>query len=300
MIRRDPCLDPETRKPLDKSGFTWIDGRTEGIPKGECHRAYVRLPTKAREDGLRIGLVTAHGDRDGYGLSGFVPEELQGIILIEPLRPGYCGKKNPRCSSGKQSEYYNAGGPLANRTPEVANSFKGLITNAKEIYRLDLMLVMGMSGGNNIMSNAAVSTAEGGFFLGTSCDDDKWRLVARSLGDQNRQVYRDNIDQMDAIPQFADHFVSVIMNGAQDDNTVPELGRLCYETTIARGLEARFESPAWLGHSYGLELRRFKEQGRIEDYEAGKKEIREAWEWLIERTIAKYKERQSARRTLDK
>lgn len=291
LYKRDPCLDPDTKKPLTENGFTWLDGRTEKTPNGECHAARVRVSKKERRDGVRVGVVAAHGDWSPGTMDRFAPN--LHLTFIEALRPGYCDPDSKLCSSGKQSDNYNGGQPIANRTPDVADSYRGLIQNIRTHGRFDVIIIFGSSGGNNLLANAAThGNADGGFFLSTTCDDKIWINTSQEQSNVRFKLQGDfntNVDQMDAIPSLDPNFVSLIMTGGRDNNTHTDLGRMCYEATTARGLEAHFLSPTWLAHGAGFGS--LRDKGREEELKTARKEINDAWEILVESVVAKFKDR---------
>lgn len=289
LYKRDPCLDPKSKEPLTEKGRAWIDGRSAENPNGECHATYVWTPKEGRADGLRIGIIGTHGDsstgkNSTGGLMAFIAVNRPGVWVVESLRPGICYGQSNRCTSGEIGGIITSGSvSVGSRTTSVVASFRNVIRNLKEIYRLDVVLVYGESGGVNIMSNAATQgNADGLFARGTPCDDDQWNQTSDTAGGISRRgAYVDNVDQLDAIPHWAPGFAVVNMNGKLDNNTKPMMAQMCHEEAVKRGINSRLYTPDWLDHGGSYHL--LKEDP--EKFKASRKELNEAMDWLIDEAV---------------
>ncbi len=298
LYKRDPCLDPENQKPKEEAEIIWADGRSAENPDGECHLGFVWLPRRDRDDGLRIGVIATHGDSStGYGGSGIVGYKYArrpGMYLFDFMRPGICGRKTGLCSSGETGGVISTTGVQdGSRTHEVVASFRETIKHIREIYKLDIVLVYGESGGVNIMSNAAIDgNADGLFARGTTCDDQQWLQTSDTVGRgsycnavlaRNNFIknFSNNVDEMDAIPNWAPGFVVVNMNGKPDINTKPVMAQMCHEEAVKRGINSRLYTPDWLDHGGSMHLQ--KEDP--EKFKESRKELNEAMDWLIDEAV---------------
>jgi len=286
IYKQNPCLDPENQKPRETSGHTWIYGRESASDTmGECHSTYVRVPSEQRPDGLRIGVVTAHGDDGPYEGETNIPD-LPGLYVFKSPRPGYCEREAEAgpslCTSGELSKYTNGDHePIANRTPDKVDSYTGFAITAEQRYGLDAMIGWGESGGVEILSNVQKSL-DGLFAWGTACDDKKWINDVRS---KHASKFHENVDMLDGMSQWPTNYPVVIMNGSRDKTTEPKYGQMCYEEAQKRGLtNVQFISLEGVGHS---------NRPRYGTYEQSKEKIQKAFRILLDKVIEQTKAKKS-------
>lgn len=193
-----------------------------------------------------ILVVVVHGDISDGGRATYHAAFARaiarpGVVAVALLRPGYAG------ADGRTSEGHTLGRG-DNYTPAVVTAIGSTIAALKRHYGAHRVVYVGHSGGaaiGGVLIGRQPHLVDAALLLSCPCDIAAW------LRERGRPPWRRSLSPSDFVHRVAPTTKVVLVTGAEDVNTTPDIARRYAAALARRGVDARFEAVESAGHGFG-------------------------------------------------